>query len=87
MNIAEIIVDSMLQEGKPDLDTLKKHRVSLTPEEKAAFKECSQDQSATALKAVVDGKTWYACYTHRAYRVSPTLKGALAEYPDIAATG
>ena len=86
MSIATEIVEMLLQEA-PDLETLKKHRQPLTPEEKAAFKQCSQDQSATAMKSVVNGKTWYVAYTHRAYKTSPTLKGALKEYPKIAATG
>lgn len=86
MTLPELIVEELLQEA-PNLDTLKKNRKALTPEEKAAFKGCSQDQSATAMKSVVKGKTWYVCYTHRAYKTSPTLKGALREYPKIAATG
>jgi hypothetical protein len=86
MSLTEYIVDSLLQES-PNLETLKKHKVALTPDEKRSFKECSQDQSATAMKSVVNGKTWYACYTHRACQVSPTLKGALKAYPEIAATG
>ncbi len=85
MMTAQDIVTSLLE--SPNLDTLKKHRKPLTPEEKHAFDTAGDDRSASALKAEVDGKTWYAVYTHRAYQVRPTLKAAVAVYPSIAATG
>lgn len=81
----ESIVDLLLE--APDLKTLKKHKKPLTPEERAAFDGAGDDRSATAIKSEVDGKTWYAVYTHRAYQVRPTLKGAVAVYPAIASTG
>lgn len=86
MTLPELIVDSLLQEA-PDLEKLKKHRQTLTPEEKAAFpKNLPRGDGASILKAEVDGKTWYAVYTHRACQIKPTLKGAVAAYPFIAST-
>lgn len=85
MQIAEHVVDRLLE--SPEIATLKKHRKPLTPEEKSAFANAGDDQSATAMKAVLDGKTWYAVYTHRAGRVFSTLKAAVAAYPSLASTG
>jgi hypothetical protein len=82
---AHNIVDLLLE--SPTIETLKKHRQSLTPEEKDAFANAGNDRSATAMKAVLDGKTWYAVYTHRAGQVFSTLKAAVAAYPGIASTG
>lgn len=86
MTTVSLIVDTLLQEA-PDLETLKKHRQVLSPEEKAAIpKDLPQGDGASVLKATVNGKTWYACYTHRAFKSSPTFKGMLKHYPAIAAT-
>lgn len=85
---AQEIVENLLAES-PDLEKLKKQRKPLTPEENAAFdgvKLKSQGDGASKLKAVIDGETWYAVYTHRACHVSKTLKGALARLPFIAST-
>lgn len=82
---AKDVVDLLLE--SPTIETLKKHRRPLTPEEKKAFDSASNDRSATAMKAVVDGKTWYAVYTHRAGGVFATLKAAVKAYPGIASTG
>jgi hypothetical protein len=71
----------------PEIETVKKHRQSLTPEEKAAFDGAGDDRSATAMKGVIDGKTWYAVYTHRSGGVFSTLQAAVKAYPGIASTG
>jgi hypothetical protein len=83
--IANDIVTLLLE--CPEVETVKKHRQSLTPEEKKAFAGAGDDQSATAMKGVVDGKTWYAVYTHRSGGVFSTLKAAVKAYPRIASTG
>jgi hypothetical protein len=82
---ANYVVDALLE--SPKIETMKKHRQTLTPEEKAAFDGAGNDRSATAMKAVIDGKTWYAVYTHRSGRVFSTLKSAVSAYPRIASTG
>jgi hypothetical protein len=71
----------------PEIETVKKHRQTLTPEEKAAFDGAGNDRSATAMKSVINGKTWYAVYTHRSGGVFSTLKAAVKAYPGIASTG
>lgn len=82
---ANDIVEALLE--SPEIETLKKHRQSLTPEERAAFDGAGDDRSATAMKGVIDGKTWYAVYTHRAGQVFSSLKAAVKAYPGIASTG
>jgi len=82
---AQSIVDALLE--SPEIETMKKHRQSLTPEEKAAFDGAGDDRSATAIKGIIDGKTWYAVYTHRSGGVFSTLKAAVSAYPRIASTG
>jgi hypothetical protein len=82
---AQSIVDALLE--SPEIKTMKKHRRTLTPEEKAAFDGAGNDRSATAMKAVINGKTWYGVWTHRCGKVFPTLKAAVSAYPGIASTG
>ena len=76
------IVNTLLE--SPTLDRLKKHRAAWSDEEKSQLPD---DREASMLKAVVDGETWYACWTHRAAHVSRTFKGMLKAYPQIASTG
>ena len=72
----------------PDFKTLKKHKVDLDPDERAevmkrkAVWHFSHLKSATPAvwKSVVGGKTWYVTNTHRAYNVTPTLKGTIGRY-------
>lgn len=82
---AKAIVDLLLE--SPEIETVKKHRQTLSTEEKAAFDGAGDDRSATAMKGVIDGKTWYAVYTHRAGQVFSSLKAAVKAYPGIASTG
>lgn len=70
----------------PKLETLKKHRKELTPEEKAKIPQLPNGDGATILKAEVDGKTWYACYTHRACQIRPSMEEMLKVYPKIGET-
>jgi len=83
--IAENVVVTLLE--APELETLKKHKKPLTPEEKAAFdQDLPSGDCATVLKAEVDGKTWYACYTHRSCHISKDLDGCAKAYPRVAST-
>jgi len=87
VTIAESIVDILLESPGPDLEKLKKHKQPLTPEEKAQIPTgLPQGDGATVIKGVVDGKTWYACYTHRACQVRPTMAQLAKVYPNIAST-
>jgi hypothetical protein len=82
------------EEKEPGLDVLKKHEVKLTPEElkivfeRGAVWNMNGDPKPTSgvHKAVVGEKTWYFCYTHRAYRVKPTLVGAINEFDWVEST-
>jgi len=73
--------------GHPDFKTFKKHKVTLTPEEraevlkrKAVWHFNGGSPSPAVGKAVIDGKTWYETHTHRAINYAPTLKGAINRY-------
>ncbi len=78
---------SFSESKSPTIETLKKHRRPLTPQEKSQIpKNLPAGDSATVLKAEVDGQTWYACYTHRAGQVRKTFKELLKVYPQIAST-
>ncbi len=78
--------ESRLNES-PSIDKIKKNRQSLTPEEKAQIpKDLPAGDGASIVKGVVDGQTWYACYTHRAGQVRKTFKEMLKVYPKIAST-
>src|SRR4051812_18763339 len=78
----------------PKLDVLKKHEVQLTPEERkqgfdaGATWHMNGDKEATSgvHKAEVDGKTWYFCFTHRAYQCKSTLKASIADFDFIEST-
>ena len=79
---AKHIVDILLECGHT-LATLKQNRKTLTDAEREQVKAAG----ASVWKAVVDGKTWYVCNTHRAFQAKPTLAGAIKAYPAIEATG
>lgn len=84
MAFAEAVLQAVLNES-PEISTLKKHQQSLTPEERAEVMKAKatwnmgKDGAASPAvkKAVVDGKTWYWCNTHRCGQVKSTLKGAI----------
>ena len=77
----------------PKFDVLKKHKVALTPEEralvmarKATWHHGPPDGNgpcAAVWKSIVNGKTWYVTHTHRAYNVTPTLKGTIKRFHDF----
>ena len=80
--LAESIVDLLLE--SPKMEVLKKNRKPWTPEEKS---QLPTDCEASILKAAVNGETWYACYTHRAYHADKTISGCLAHCDRIGETG
>jgi hypothetical protein len=86
VNVHEI-VEELLTES-PKIETLKKHKRPLSPEEKAQVDavSLSNGDCASFWKAEHEGKTWYVVHTHRAGQVRPSLKSALAVYPQIAST-
>ena len=98
MTIAVYIVDSLLEticESRgPKFDTLKKNRRPLSPEEReqvlaagAVWHHGPAGAASPAVwKSVVDGKEWFSCHTHRAFRVSPALKGAIKAFEFIKTT-
>lgn len=78
----------------PQIKILKKNKVSLTLEEreevmknKAVWHHGPNGEETPAIqKAVVNGKTWYWCATHRAGQVRSTLKGAIKSFDFVKTT-
>jgi len=72
----------------PEMETLKKNKVKLTPDErnevmkaKAVWHHGIDGAETPAVwKAVVKGQTWYVTDTHRAYQAKKTLKSAINAY-------
>jgi len=94
MTFFEAFADEMVKlakpgapKGHPDWKTFKKHKVKLTPEERAQVMTAKAvwhfnggAPSSAVSKAVINGKTWYETHTHRAINYAPTLKGAISRY-------
>jgi hypothetical protein len=78
----------------PEIATLKKSARPLDPEERAQVMKAgavwhhgpSGQATPAVRKAIVKGKTWYWCATHRAGRVKPTLKGAIKAFDFVKTT-
>ncbi len=72
----------------PTFKALQKGRVELAPEERALvikrdarWSSGSRGQRNLAVfKSLVNGKTWYTTHTHRAFNVTPTLKGTINRF-------
>jgi hypothetical protein len=75
----------------PEMETLKKNKVKLTPEErtevmkaKAVWHHGADGAETPAIwKAVVKDQTWYVTNTHRAYQAKKTLKAAIKAFHDF----
>ena len=75
----------------PEFKTLKKGRKSLTSEERDQVMQSKAvwhfgnngNPSPAVWKSEVGGKTWYVTNTHRAYNVTPTLKGTIKRFHDF----
>jgi len=89
------IIETMKYASKgPKMETLKKNRRTLTDEERKEVMSRGAtwnfgpngEPSPAVWKAVVDGKTWYVCNTHRAFQCKPTLKGAIKAFDFIETT-
>lgn len=74
-----------------EFEKYKKHKVPLTDEErkicfdrKAVWNNGPNRSEIPAVwKSVIDGKPTYITNTHRAWRKSNTLKGAIKEFHDF----
>lgn len=90
----KIIVTKKYASKGPEMKTLKKNRRTLTDEERKEVMSRGAvwhhgpngEESPGVWKAVVDGKTWYVCNTHRAYQCKPTLKEAIKAFKFIETT-
>lgn len=79
----------------PKFKALKKGKVKLDPEERKLCMDRKavwnfnmgpggvRKPSPAVWKSVVNGKTWYVTNTHRAYNVTPTLKGTIKRFFDF----
>jgi hypothetical protein len=86
MNAQEIVEVLLLEH--PKIETLKKSKRPLSPEEKAQVDavKLPHGDGASWWKAEHEGKTWYVVHTHRCGQVRPSLKSALAVYPQVASS-
>lgn len=84
----------ILAGSTPKIETLKKNKKKLTDEERDQVMKAGAvwhhgpngEETPAVQKAVVDGKEWFWCATHRAGEVKPTLKGAIKAFEFIKTT-
>jgi hypothetical protein len=82
---------SLLNESGPQFDILEKGKINLTDDErervmiaKAVWHFGSNGKPSPAIKkAIVRGKTYYYCNTHRCYQSAKTLDGAIKKFFDV----
>ena len=87
------VIERLLDES-PEIKTLKNNQIKLDPDEReqvmkaGAVWHMGKDggPSPAVRKAVVKGKTWYWCATHRCGQVRPTLKGAIKTFDFVKTT-
>ncbi len=92
--LPEVITEGELLLEHPLVKTLKKNKKPLTDEERkevmrkgAVWHHGPKGEKTPAVwKSVVNGKTWYACNTHRAIQVKSTLKAAIRAFSFIKTT-
>jgi len=90
----EEFLESLTEAKSPKMKALKDNRVELEPRErkevmrrKAVWHHGKDGKETPAVwKAVVRGKTYYVCNTHRAAAVKPTLKAAIRSFDFIKTT-
>jgi predicted nucleotidyltransferase len=90
--IKELKTDLLLE--SPQVKTLKANKKPLTDEERSQVMQAkavwhhspSGEETPAVWKAMVKGKTWYCCNTHRAIQINPTLKGAIKAFEFIKTT-
>jgi YHS domain-containing protein len=78
----------LLSESGLGYDTLEKNKVNLTDEErkkvmdaKAVWNFGPKGAPSPAIKkAIIDGKTYYYCATHRCYQSAKTLDAAINKF-------
>lgn len=81
-------IETIAGSKAPSMDTLKKNKVKLTPEErdqvmseKAVWHHGPQGEETPAVwKSIIKGQTWFVTNTHRAYQAKKTLKAAINSY-------
>jgi hypothetical protein len=81
----------LLSESGPQFDTLEKSKVELTDAErervmtaKAVWHFGSDGKPSPAIKkAIIRGKIYYYCNTHRCYQSAKTLSGAIKKFFDV----
>jgi len=86
--LKEVLLES------PEMKTLKKNKKPLADEERQMVMSADAtwhhgpngEKTPAVWKAIINGKTWYVCNTHRAYQCKPTLKGAISAFKFIKTT-
>jgi hypothetical protein len=89
----QAFAESFLAES-PEIKTLKKNARPLDPEERAKVMKAGAvwhhgpngEATPAVRKAVVNGKTWYWCATHRFGQVRSTLAAAIKTFPAVEET-
>lgn len=93
-NMSALELVSLLLEGGPRMDSLKKGKTKLSDTERAQAMKAGAvwhpgnhaEPTCAIWKSVVNGTTWYVCNTHRAYQAKKSLKGAINAFKFIKTT-